>query len=202
MRSKRLFDVVASLVGLGLLIPLFLAVAVIIRLESAGPAFFLQERVGLEGRRFRIIKFRTMRQSAPREGPQITVGPDPRITRFGRLLRKSKLDELPQLINVLKGDMSLVGPRPEVPVYMARYTPEQRAIILSVRPGITDFAAIEFSNEADILARAPDPELAYIDEVMPRKFVFYKRYVDERSFWLDLKLIAWTLAKIVGRRDK
>ena len=123
----------------------------------------------------------------------------PRITPIGHTLRKFKLDELPQLINVLKGEMSLVGPRPEVPAYMARYTPEQQAIILSVRPGITDFAAIEFSDEAKILARASDPEAAYVEQVMPRKFAFYKRYVEERSFWLDLSLIFRTLGKIVAR---
>ena len=140
-----------------------------------------------------------MRRDAPAEGPQITVGADPRITRIGKLLRKSKLDELPQLFNVLKGEMSLVGPRPEVPAFMDRYPPEQKMVILSVRPGITDFAAIEFSDEAEILARASDPEAAYVDEVMPRKFALYKRYVDERSLWLDLKLIWRTLAKIVER---
>lgn len=199
MSGKRIFDFSASLLGLILLAPLLAAIAVAIRIESSGPAFFLQERVGLQGRLFRIVKFRTMRRNAPGEGPQITVGADPRITRLGSLLRRSKLDELPQLINVLKGEMSLVGPRPEVPAFMARYTPEQRAVILSVRPGITDFAAIEFSDEADILARARDPEEAYVNEVMPRKFALYKRYVDERSLWLDLKLIGKTLLRIAGR---
>jgi lipopolysaccharide/colanic/teichoic acid biosynthesis glycosyltransferase len=183
---KRIFDVMASLAGLILLSPLLVATMLAIRLESPGSPFFLQERVGLGGKRFRIIKFRTMRQTAPAEGPQITIGHDPRITPIGHRLRKFKLDELPQLINVLKGEMSLVGPRPEVPAYMARYTPEQQAIILSVRPGITDFAAIEFSDEADILARAPNPEAAYV------------RYVREQSLWLDLKLIARTLGRIVG----
>lgn len=196
---KRLFDFTASLAGLTLLSPLLAATMLAIRLESAGPAFFLQERVGLGGKRFRIIKFRTMRQDAPARGPQITIGQDPRITPFGHTLRKFKLDELPQLINVLKGEMSLVGPRPEVPAYMARYTPEQQAIILSVRPGITDFAAIEFSDEAKLLAEASDPEAAYVEQVMPRKFALYKRYVEERSFWLDLTLILRTFGKIVAR---
>lgn len=199
---KRLFDFTASLAGLILLSPLLVATMLAIRLESPGPVFFLQERIGLEGRRFNIIKFRTMRQSAPAEGPQITIGQDPRITSIGYTLRKFKLDELPQLINVLRGEMSLVGPRPEVPTYMAHYTPAQRAIILSVRPGITDFAAIEFSDEADILAGAADPEVAYVQEIMPRKFALYERYVRERSFWLDLKLIAWTMGKIIKRRDR
>lgn len=199
MSGKRIFDFSASLLGLICLSPLLAVIAVAIRIESAGPAFFLQERVGLRGKLFRIVKFRTMRLNAPREGPQITVGADPRITRVGALLRKTKLDELPQLINVLKGEMSLVGPRPEVPAFMARYTPGQRAVILSVRPGITDFAAIEFSDEADILARAKNPEEAYVNEIMPKKFALYKRYVDERSLWLDLKLIGKTLLKIAGR---
>lgn len=199
MAVKRLFDFSASLAGLVLLAPFLAGIAFAIRLESPGPAFFLQERVGYRGRPFRIIKFRTMRRTAPSEGPQITVGADPRITRVGGLLRKSKLDELPQLINVLKGEMSLVGPRPEVPAFMERYLPEQRALILSVRPGITDFAAIEFSDEAEILARAANPEEAYVSEVMPRKFALYKRYVEERSFWLDLRLIGGTLGKIVGK---
>jgi lipopolysaccharide/colanic/teichoic acid biosynthesis glycosyltransferase len=188
-----------SLAGLVLLSPVFAAFALAIRLESPGPAFFLQERIGYRGRPFRIIKFRTMRRNAPLEGPQITVGADPRITRVGGFLRRSKLDELPQLVNVLKGEMSLVGPRPEVPAFMERYPPEQKAVILSVLPGITDFAAIEFSDEADILARAPDPETAYVNEVMPRKFALYKRYVEERSMCVDLKLIGKTLARIAGR---
>jgi lipopolysaccharide/colanic/teichoic acid biosynthesis glycosyltransferase len=195
--AKRVFDFTASLVGLLLVSPLLAVVAIAIRLESPGPAFFLQERVGYLGKPFHIIKFRTMRRSAPSEGPQITVGSDPRITRIGHLLRKSKLDELPQLLNVVKGEMSLVGPRPEVPAFMARYTPEQRAVILSVRPGITDFAAIEFSDEAEILARAEDPETAYVNEVMPKKFALYKRYVEERSLWLDIQLIGRTVAKVV-----
>lgn len=199
---KRLFDFTASLAGLMLLSPLLIVIMLAIRLESSGPAFFLQERVGLEGKRFRIIKFRTMRQSAPAEGPQITIGQDPRITPIGHTLRKFKLDELPQLINVLKGEMSLVGPRPEVPAYMARYTQEQQAIILSVRPGITDFAAIEFSDEADILASTADPEAVYAQEIMPRKFALYQRYVQERSFWLDLTLIGRTLGKIVKIRAR
>jgi len=195
---KRTLDFCISFFGLVLLAPFFAMIALAIRLESPGPAFFLQERVGYRGRLFRIVKFRTMRRNAPKEGPQITIGADPRITRIGGWLRKTKLDELPQLINVLKGDMSLVGPRPEVPAFMSRYPTEQRDLILSVRPGITDFAAIEFSDEADILARADDPQEAYVNEVMPRKFALYKRYVDGQSLWLDLKLIGKTLAKISG----
>lgn len=202
MLAKRLFDIVASLLGLVVLSPLFLILGLSIRLESPGPALFRQERVGLDGKRFRIFKFRTMRQTAPGEGPQITVGQDRRITAAGQWLRRTKLDELPQLINVLRGEMSLVGPRPEVPYYMEKYAPEQRRIILSVRPGITDFAAIEFSQESDILAGASDPEEAYVREVMPQKFALYDRYVREQSLWLDLTLIARTLRKITKRHDR
>lgn len=199
MSSKRIFDIAASLAGLAALLPLLAIIALAIRLESAGPAFFLQERVGRHGRRFRVVKLRTMRLPQPGEIRQITVGADPRITRLGHFLRKTKLDELPQLLNVLKGDMSLVGPRPEVPAYIERYTPAQQTVILSVRPGITDFAAIEFCDEAEVLARAADPEAAYVEEVMPKKFELYARYVEEQSLLLDLNLILRTLAKIIRR---
>jgi lipopolysaccharide/colanic/teichoic acid biosynthesis glycosyltransferase len=196
---KRAFDLCASLAGLLVWSPVLAIAAVVVRAESPGPAFFLQERVGLQGRRFRIIKLRTMRTACPGQVRQITVGADPRITRFGRFLRQTKLDELPQLINVLKGEMSLVGPRPEVPAYVERYSPEEREILLSVRPGMTDFAAIEFSNEAEILAFAPDPEAAYIERIMPQKFALYRRYVEEQSLWLDLRLIFRTFLKLARR---
>lgn len=199
MWAKRLFDVVGSSVGLVALSPLLALAAIAIRLESPGPAFFLQERVGRHGRHFSIIKLRTMRAARPGETRQITVGRDPRITRFGHFLRQTKLDELPQLLNVLKGDMSLVGPRPEVPAYVERYSPEQRAVLLSVRPGMTDFAAIEFSNEAEILASAEDPESTYVNEIMPKKFALYRRYVEQRSLGLDIQLIFRTVAKLVRR---
>lgn len=201
LSPKRAFDISASLAGLVVLSPLLAAAAIVVRAESPGPALFLQERVGRHGRSFRIIKLRTMRAARPGETRQITVGADPRITRFGRFLRRTKLDELPQLINVLKGEMSLVGPRPEVPRYVARYSPEDRAILLSVRPGMTDFAAIEFSNEAELLALAADPDAAYVEEIMPQKFALYKRYVEERSLLLDLTLIFRTLLKIARPRD-
>jgi lipopolysaccharide/colanic/teichoic acid biosynthesis glycosyltransferase len=199
MSRKRLFDFTASLAGLLLLSPLLAMIAIAIRLESPGPAFFLQERIGRHGRRFRIVKLRTMRSPRPGEARQITVGADPRITRLGHILRKTKLDELPQLLNVLKGEMSLVGPRPEVPAYFRLYTPEQQRLLQSVRPGITDFAALEFSDEAEILGRAPDPEAAYVNEVMPRKFTLYARYIEEQSLLLDLRLILRTLARIINR---
>jgi len=196
---KRTFDLVASLAGLIVLAPVLALVALAVRLESPGPSLFLQERVGLHGRLFRIFKFRTMRQATTGEQRQITVGADPRITRLGRFLRASKIDELPQLLNVVRGEMSLVGPRPEVPAYVACYAPEQRAVLLSVRPGLTDFAAIEFSDEAALLADAEDPESAYVNEVMPRKFALYQRYVNERSFALDLALIVRTVGKLARR---
>jgi len=197
--AKRLFDVAGSSVGLIALSPLLALAAIAIRLESPGPAFFLQQRVGRHGRHFSIIKLRTMRAARPGETRQITVGRDPRITRFGHFLRQTKLDELPQLLNVLKGDMSLVGPRPEVPAYIEQYSPEQRAVLLSVRPGMTDFAAIEFSNEAEILASAENPESAYVNEIMPKKFALYQRYVEQRSLALDIALILRTVVKLVRR---
>ena len=199
MWAKRLFDVAGSSVGLIALSPLLALAAIAIRLESPGPAFFLQQRVGRHGRHFSIIKLRTMRAARPGETRQITVGRDPRITRFGHFLRQTKLDELPQLLNVLKGDMSLVGPRPEVPAYIEQYSPEQRAVLLSVRPGMTDFAAIEFSNEAEILASAENPESAYVNEIMPKKFALYQRYVEQRSLALDIALILRTVVKLVRR---
>jgi lipopolysaccharide/colanic/teichoic acid biosynthesis glycosyltransferase len=197
--SKRLFDVVAAATGLVLLAPLLLALALWIRLDSAGPALFRQVRVGRHGVPFEILKFRTMCQQA-QAGRLLTVGRDARITRAGRFLRRSKLDELPQLINVLFGSMSLVGPRPEVPRYVDRYPPEVRRTVLSVAPGITDWAAILYKDENDILGRAADPERAYVETILPVKLAYYQRYVRERSFWLDLRIILRTLAVLAWRR--
>ncbi|MDN4056135.1 sugar transferase [Massilia sp. YIM B02763] len=194
--SKRLFDIVAAGTGLLLLAPLLLALALWIRLDSPGPALFRQVRVGRHGVPFEILKFRTMVAGAER-GPQLTTGGDARITRVGRFLRRSKLDELPQLLNVLLGSMSLVGPRPEVPRYVACYPPEVRRTVLSVAPGITDWAAILYKDENDILARAEDPERAYLDTILPAKLCWYERYVRERSFWVDLRILLRTLAAIV-----
>lgn len=164
---KRALDLLLALAGLALLWPLLLLAALWVKLDSPGPALFNQERVGWKGRSFRIHKFRTMRND-PAPGRQITVGADPRITRSGRWLRAAKLDELPQLFNVLKGEMSFVGPRPEVPRYVALYTEEERRV-LELRPGITDLASIKYRDESEILARAADPERAYVDEVMRDK---------------------------------
>jgi lipopolysaccharide/colanic/teichoic acid biosynthesis glycosyltransferase len=194
--SKRLFDVLAAASGLILLAPALLAIALWIRLDSPGPALFRQRRVGRHGRHFDIYKFRTM-ADRPDEGRQLTVGRDPRITRAGRFLRRTKLDELPQLLNVLEGTMSLVGPRPEVPRYVDRYPPAVRQTVLSVAPGITDLAAILYKDENDILGRAQDPERAYVETILPVKLEYYERYVRERSFWLDLRIIFLTLAAIL-----
>lgn len=193
--SKRAFDLAASLCGLLLLAPLLGAIALWIRLDSPGPVFYRQYRIGRFGVPFSIFKFRTMRAQAG-AGAQLTVGRDARITRAGRFLRHYKLDELPQLINVLQGSMSLVGPRPEVPRYVACYPPDVRRIVLSVAPGITDWASIHYKDENAILGHAVDPEQAYIDTILPVKLEYYVRYVRERSFWTDLRIIASTLTAI------
>ena len=200
MAVKRILDVVGSALGLLLLLPTLAIVAVIIKLDSPGPIFFRQERVGLGGRWFRIFKFRSMVVDAARTGTALTVRADTRITRAGMFLRSSKLDELPQLINVLAGDMSLVGPRPEVPEFMKFYTPDQRAIMLSMRPGITDYAAILFRDESSLLDRERDPIDVYRREIMPAKFAYYERYSREISVLNDLRIIlATVLLLVVGR---
>lgn len=196
---KRLFDFTAAATGLLLLAPLLLSIAVLIRLESRGPALFLQERVGRGGRPFRIHKFRTMVADAPRLGASITVGRDPRITRVGSWLRRYKLDELPQLIDVLIGNMSLVGPRPEVPQFVAAYPPEVRNKVLSVRPGLTDNASLEFIDESSLLAEAADPEREYLERILPKKLRHYIEYVDGRSMTGDLWILFRTLARILWR---
>mgnify|MGYP000992787525 FL=1 len=170
-------------------------IAILIKLDSKGPIFFKQVRVTKNGREFKILKYRTMRVGSDKYS-QITVGKDSRITKVGDFLRKYKLDEIPQLINVLIGDMSLVGPRPEVPKYVALYTKEQREI-LKVRAGITDYASIEFSNENDILANETDPEKAYIEKIMPRKIELNKKYLSEISVMTDIKIILLTIKKIL-----
>jgi lipopolysaccharide/colanic/teichoic acid biosynthesis glycosyltransferase len=184
--------------GLLLLWPVLLAVAIWIKKDSDGPVFFKQTRVGRHGKNLSILKFRTMVVDAEAKGLKVTVGADPRVTSSGRFLRRSKLDELPQLINVVLGDMSVVGPRPEVPEYMNEYEKSVRDKILSVRPGITDKASIEYTNEAEILADAHDPRAAYINEVMPEKAKYYIDYVDNQSLFLDVAIIFKTLKKIVS----
>ncbi len=193
---KRVFDVAASGCGLVLLSPVFLAAALAVRFSSPGPILFRQERVGLRFKPFEILKFRSMSVDAPRNGPTITAGADPRITRVGRVLRKTKIDELPQLINVLKGDMSIVGPRPEVPQYVAMFRQDYEQI-LQVRPGITDGASLKFRNEAEILGRSADPQAEYIERILPEKIALAKQYLARRSMFYDLGLIARTLWQVV-----
>lgn len=198
MIAKRLFDWCASTFGLIVFAPLLIFIAICIKLDSPGPVLFRQERVGRGGRIFRIHKFRTMVPDAERRGLQITVGADARVTRVGFWLRKYKLDELPQLLDVWLGRMSLVGPRPEVPRYVACYPEEVRAVVLSVRPGITDRASIEFKDENEILSRAVDPHAAYVNEVLPVKLRYYVEYVDSRSLVGDIKLILKTLRSLAS----
>lgn len=192
---KRIFDITLSLFGLIILLPFMLIIAILIKLDSKGPVFFKQIRVTKNGREFKIFKYRTMRVGSDKYS-QITVGKDNRITKIGTFLRKYKLDEIPQLINVLIGDMSLVGPRPEVPKYVALYTDEQKEI-LKVRAGITDYASIEFSDENDLLASEEDPEKAYIEKVMPKKIELNKKYISEISILTDIKIILLTIKKIL-----
>jgi lipopolysaccharide/colanic/teichoic acid biosynthesis glycosyltransferase len=194
--AKRAFDLFCSAVGLVVLAPVFAVVSVLIRVDSPGPTFFRQERVGRCGRVFRIHKFRTMRHRPQGGGPSITVGADVRVTKLGAFLRRYKIDELPQLIDVFVGSMSLVGPRPEVPEYVAHYPVEDRDIVLSVRPGITDLASLEFSDESSLLARAADPQRFYVEEVLPMKIKYYREYVGTRTFTGDVRIILATLRKV------
>ena len=197
--GKRLFDLGVALAGVLLLAPTLLLIALAIKLDSRGPVFYRQERVGRGGAPFRIHKFRTMAHDPLGRGPQFTVAADPRITRVGAILRRTKLDELAQLFDVLQGTMSLVGPRPEVPRYVALYPSGLREKVLSVRPGITDIASIEFRDENALLARAADPEHEYVHVVLPRKLRLAASYVDQASFATDLRLIGRTLAVLLGR---
>lgn len=193
---KRLFDVVASAAGLLLAGPLLLVAAMAIKLDSRGPVFFRQERIGRAFRPFRIVKLRSMTAQQVANGRQITVGGDSRVTRVGRLLRRSKFDEIPQLINVLCGDMSLVGPRPEVRKYVELFRTDYEEI-LKVRPGITDLASIRYRHEESVLAAAPDPELAYVETVLPEKIRLAKEYVRRSSLFLDFKLILQTIRVVL-----
>lgn len=195
--AKRLFDWIASSFGLLLLAPLLLVLGLWIKLDSPGPVFFRQVRVGRRGRAFRIHKFRTMVSDAERMGLQITVVGDTRVTRVGRWLRKTKLDELPQLLDVWLGHMSFVGPRPEVPQYVSFYPSEVRDLILSVRPGITDLASIEYRDESAILGMAADPHWAYMHQILPAKCAYYIDYVTTRSFWGDIRILLVTIRVLV-----
>ena len=193
---KRIFDIVASGCGLIVLSPLFLIFAIWIKLDSKGPVFYRQVRVGRNNRDFRIFKFRSMKEGAD-QGSLVTIGGhDSRITRSGYILRRFKLDELPQLINVFTGDMSLVGPRPEVRHYVNYWTPEQMRV-LDVRPGITDPASIRFRNENDLLDKAENPEEYYINVIMQEKIRLYLEYVGNQSLWYDIKLIFQTIKVVI-----
>ena len=189
--AKRILDLSVAGLGLAVLSPVIGVVALMIRREDGGPAFYRASRVGLGGRPFRMFKFRTMVVNADRIGGPSTAGDDPRITRMGRRIRSSKLDEIPQLINVFRGDMSLVGPRPEVQHYVDMFTPAERAI-LTVKPGITDWASIEYRNEGEILRGAADPEQAYMEKIRPGKLRLQLEYVRRRSLWVDLQILAAT----------
>lgn len=194
---KRCFDIILSSLGLLILSPLFMFVAIWIKLDSPGPVFYRQVRVGRYNKDFRIFKFRSMRMGADK-GSLVTIGGrDPRITRSGYFIRKFKIDELPQLINVLIGDMSLVGPRPEVRHYVNFWTPEQMHV-LDVRPGITDPASIKFRNENELLAKAEDPEKFYIEVIMQEKITLYLDYVNKHSIWYDIILIFKTFKAIIS----
>jgi lipopolysaccharide/colanic/teichoic acid biosynthesis glycosyltransferase len=192
--TKRIFDLVSSLLVLLIFLPFFLLIAIWILLDSRGGIFYKQIRVGRNGKEFGLLKFRSMAVGSDKQG-LITVGNDNRVTRSGRFIRKTKIDELPQLLNIIKGEMSVVGPRPEVPKYVALYTEEQKKV-LSVRPGLTDFASLQYFDEQKILGESIDPEKAYVEEVMPAKLKLNLKYITEKNFGLDLKLIFKTIFRI------
>lgn len=192
---KRSFDIILSVIGLFLLFPLFVLVALFIKIDSHGPVFFRQQRVGKGFKPFLIYKFRTMTVDAPHKGPEITIDGDKRVTQIGRILRKSKIDELPQLINVLKGDMSLVGPRPEMPKYVEFYKTDYKDI-LSKRPGITDIASVTFRDEESVLKDKDDPEWYYKFVLLPRKIELAQKYAKQATFFSDLKIILMTFYRL------
>jgi lipopolysaccharide/colanic/teichoic acid biosynthesis glycosyltransferase len=194
--GKRIFDFIASLIGLILLSPFLVIIGVLVKISDKGPVFYRSKRVGQNFKPFYLLKFRTMVVNAEELGPSITKGGDQRITKIGRFLRKTKLDELPQLWNVIKGELSLVGPRPEVEKYISFYKDDYKEI-LKIRPGITDYAAIKFRNEEEILAKSEDVEKAYIENVLPEKIKLYKTYLNEIGFLTDLKVIFKTLWAII-----
>ncbi len=193
--GKRLFDIVASALGLLVLLPLFIVITIWIKLSSKGPIFYTQKRMGKDFREFYLYKFRSMVVDADKVGPGVTSSDDPRITKVGKFLRATKLDELPQLLNVLKGDMSLVGPRPELKKFVDAKSKEYRKV-LSVKPGITDNAAIAFRNEEEIMSQYEDKEKAYIEYILPQKIELYYKYIDSISFINDIRLILKTLKVI------
>ncbi len=194
---KRLFDIVCSLTGIVILSPILLLISLAIIITSGWPVFYLQSRVGLNEKEFKLFKFRSMHNDADKKGLLTVGGRDPRITPVGYFLRRFKLDELPQLFNVLFGSMSLVGPRPEVRKYTGLYNEEQKKV-LTVKPGITDYASIEYINENELLSKSPDPETTYIKEIMPAKLNLNLKYIKEAGLGTDLKIIFRTIGKIFG----
>lgn len=195
--AKRLFDILFSVLVLLIITPILVLISILIKAGSKGPVFFRQVRIGKGGKEFNIFKFRTMFLDADKKGLLTIGGRDPRVTTVGYYLRKFKMDELPQFLNVFLGDMSIVGPRPEVKKYVEMYTQEQRKV-LSVRPGITDYASILYKNENDVLASYPNPEKAYIEIVMPHKLKINLDYIANQSFWMDLKIIALTAKGVIS----
>ncbi|MAC96400.1 MAG: glycosyl transferase [Flavobacteriales bacterium] len=193
---KRLFDILSSAIAFILLSPILIVLAVAIMIDSKGGIFYKQKRIGKNGKAFMLYKFRSMRTGSDRKG-LITVGSnDDRTTKVGRFIRKYKLDELPQLINILKNEMSVVGPRPEVEKYVQLYTAEQQKV-LNVKPGLTDLASLAYINENEILGQAKDPEKTYVEQIMPAKLRLNLEYIEKQSFWFDLQIIAKTLMRIV-----
>lgn len=196
--AKRAFDILFSVTGLLIMLPVTILITLIIFLDDRGPAFFKQERIGLNLQPFTLYKFRSMKINSDSPSGSFDAGDRSRVTKVGKVLRKTKLDELPQLFNVLKGDMSIVGPRPEVEQYIEVY-PERWAIVCKVKPGITDNASIEFRNEEEILVKSQDPQMTYIEEILPRKLIFYEQYVRVHSFLGDLKIILKTIYVIISK---
>jgi len=192
---KRLFDILLSIILLIFLLPFFFMIAFLIKLDSKGPVFYIQKRVGQYEKLFNMFKFRSMHPFADKKGLLTISSHDSRITKIGYYLRKYKMDELPQLINVLLGDMSFVGPRPEVPKYVAMYDENQKKV-LDVKPGITDWASLKYINESDLLAKSKDAEALYINEIMPAKLNLNLKYITERSFWIDLQILWKTVVKV------
>lgn len=192
---KRLFDLLLAGIALVLLLPVFLIIAIAISINSKGGIFYSQERIGRGEKPFRIYKFRTMRPASDQQGLISLGSKDPRITRVGLFLRNKKLDELPQLWNIVKGDMSIVGPRPEVAHYVQHFTEEQKKT-LTIRPGLTDYASLHYLDEDEILGQSMDPERAYIEDILPKKLALSLRYQQEQNLWVDIQIIGQTLAKL------
>jgi len=195
--GKRYFDLSVSIVSLVILLPVFLLVAVAIKLDDGGPVFFFQERVGRNFSTFKVVKFRTMTTDPQVAGPLVTSENDKRITKVGKILRKLKIDELPQIFNVLRGEMSIVGPRPEVPKYVKLFEKDYRKL-LTVRPGMTGYASVVFRNEEQILSRYTEPETGYVTEILPKKIKLELIYVSRVSFILDIKIFLWTFLKVIA----